>query len=151
MLFRSLVAQAAISRILYSMARDKKLPGILSKVHPKFQTPYVSTLLVAGISLVVTVVFASKIDGLASLVNFGALTAFLFLHLSVINYFMIKQKSKNYFSHLVLPLIGLAIIGFVWFSLDPTSKQLGFIWMAIGIVYMIGLKIFKKDSSLNVD
>lgn len=147
----ALVAQAAISRILYSMARDKKLPNILSKVHPKYQTPYISTLLVAGISLVVTVVFASKIDSLASLVNFGALTAFLFLHLSVINYFIIKQKSKNYFSHLVLPIIGLVIIGFVWFSLDPTSKQLGFIWMAIGIVYMIVLKLFKKDSSLNVD
>lgn len=147
----ALVAQAAISRILYSMARDKKLPGILSKVHPKFQTPYISTLLVAGISLIVTVFFASKIDGLASLVNFGALTAFLFLHISVINYFIIKKKSKNYLNHLVFPLIGFLIIGFVWYSLDPTSKQLGFIWMAIGIVYMIYLKLTKKDSTLNVE
>lgn len=147
----ALVAQAAISRILYSMARDKKLPKILSKVHAKFQTPYVSTLLVAVISLVVTVGFASQIDSLASLVNFGALTAFLFLHLSVINYFMRKQKSKDYLNHLVLPLIGFVIIGYVWFNLDPTSKKLGFVWMAIGIVYMIYLKLTKKDSTLNVD
>ncbi|WP_245917517.1 APC family permease [Bacillus canaveralius] len=147
----ALVAQAAISRILYSMARDKKLPGVLSKIHPKFQTPYISTLAVAGISLVVTVFFASKIDGLASLVNLGALTAFLFLHISVINYFIRKKKSKDYLNHLLFPVIGLFIIGFVWYSLDATSKQLGFIWMAIGIVYMIYLKLVKKDSSLNVE
>ncbi|MEH7299693.1 APC family permease [Neobacillus drentensis] len=147
----ALVAQAAISRILYSMARDKKLPKILSKVHPKYQTPYVSTFLVATISLVVTIGFASQINSLTSLVNFGALTAFLFLHLSVINYFVRKQKSKDYLNHLVFPLIGFVIIGYVWFNLDPTSKKLGFVWMAIGIIYMIYLKLAKKDSTLNVE
>ncbi|APH06903.1 APC family permease [Bacillus weihaiensis] len=147
----ALVAQAAISRILYSMARDKKLPGILSKVHPKFKTPYASTILVAIISLIVTTIFASTINSLASLVNFGALTAFLFLHLSVINYFIRKQKSKDFFNHLLMPIIGFVIIGYVWFSLDPTSKQLGFIWMAIGLAYMVYLKIAKKDSSLGDD
>ncbi|WP_254842682.1 APC family permease [Bacillus sp. MRMR6] len=133
------------------MARDKKLPKILSKVHKKYQTPYISTLLVAGISLVVTLGFASQINSLASLVNFGALTAFLFLHLSVINYFIRKQKSKDYLNHLVFPLIGFVIIGFVWYSLDPTSKMLGFGWMAVGIIYMIYLKLAKKDSNLNVE
>ncbi|MGG3564919.1 APC family permease [Neobacillus rhizosphaerae] len=147
----ALVAQAAISRILYSMARDKKLPKILSKVHPKYQTPYVSTFLVAAISLVVTIGFSSQINSLTSLVNFGALTAFLFLHLSVINYFVRKQKSKDYLNHLVFPLIGFVIIGYVWFNLDPTSKKLGFVWMAIGIIYMIYLKLAKKDSTLNVE
>ncbi|MFD1739478.1 APC family permease [Bacillus salitolerans] len=147
----ALVAQAAISRILYSMARDKKLPKILSKVHPKFQTPYASTLVVAVISLIVTTVFASKIGSLASLVNFGALTAFLFLHISVIYYFLKKQKSKDFFNHLILPGIGLLIIGFVWFSLDATSKQLGFIWLGLGILYMIYLKLAKKDSSISED
>ncbi len=147
----ALVAQAAISRILYSMARDKKLPGILSKVHPTFKTPYVSTILVAAISLIVTIFFASNIGSLASLVNFGALTAFLFLHISVIYYFLIKQKSKNYIKHLLLPVIGFLIIGFVWLSLDVTAKQLGFIWIAIGLVYMIYLKFAKKGANLSDD
>lgn len=147
----ALVAQAAISRILYSMARDRKLPKVLSKVHPKFKTPYVSTLLVAVISLLVTAFFASHIGALASVVNFGALSAFLFLHASVVIYFIKKQKSKDYFKHLVLPLIGFIIIGYVWISLDPLSKQLGFIWLGIGIVYLIVLKVFKKDTSLDLD
>ncbi|MEH7883915.1 amino acid permease [Bacillus sp. JJ1609] len=147
----ALVAQAAISRILYSMARDRKLPKVLSKVHPKFKTPYVSTLLVAGISLLVTALFASHIGALASVVNFGALSAFLFLHASVVIYFIKKQKSKDYFKHLVLPLIGFIIIGYVWISLDPLSKQLGFVWLGIGIVYLIVLKVFRKDTSLDLD
>jgi amino acid transporter len=147
----ALVAQAAISRILYSMARDRKLPKILAKVHPKFKTPHVSTLLVAAISLVVTAFFASQIGALASVVNFGALSAFLFLHASVVIYFIKKQKSKDYFKHLVLPVIGFIIIGYVWISLDPLSKQLGFIWLGIGIVYLILLKVFKKDTSLDLD
>lgn len=147
----ALVAQAAISRILYSMARDKKLPKILSKVHPKFQTPYISTLLVATISVIVTFLFSSKINSLTSLVNFGALTAFLFLHISVINYFIRKKKSHDYLNHLLYPIIGFVIIGYVWFSLDAASKKLGFIWMAIGIIYMIILKVTKKGSGLNVE
>ncbi|EPY11501.1 APC family permease [Paenibacillus alvei] len=147
----SLVAQAAISRILYSMARDKKLPGILAKVHSKYQTPYVSVLIVAAISLIVTLSFSSHIASLSSLVNFGALTAFLFLHLSVINYFLRKLKSKDYLNHLLYPLIGLVIIGYVWYSLDAASKQFGFIWMGIGIVYMIYLKLTKKDASIAGD
>ncbi|MBZ9536627.1 MULTISPECIES: APC family permease [Bacillaceae] len=147
----ALVAQAAISRILYSMARDRKLPKFLSKIHPKFKTPYASTLVVAVISLIVTAFFSSKINSLASVVNFGALSAFLFLHASVVIYFIKKQKSKDYVRHLVLPLIGFAVIGYVWINLDPLSKKLGFIWLAIGIVYLILLKVFKKDTSLDLE
>ena len=147
----ALVAQAAISRILYSMARDRKLPKMLAKVHPKFQTPYISTLLVAVISLAVTGFFASRIGELASVVNFGALSAFLFLHVSVIVYFIKKKKSKNYFKHLILPLIGFVVIGYVWINLDSLSKTLGFTWLAIGIVYLIVLKLTKKDTNLNLE
>lgn len=146
----ALVAQAAISRVLYSMARDRKLPKLLSKVHPKFQTPYVSTILVAIISLIVTAFFANRIGELASVINFGALSAFLFLHVSVIVYFIKKKKSKNYFKHLVLPLIGFVIIAYVWWNLDALSKQLGFVWLAIGIVYLIFLKLTKRDTKLNL-
>ena len=39
-----LAAQAAISRIIFSMSRDRALPKGLSKVHPRYQTPYVAQL-----------------------------------------------------------------------------------------------------------
>ncbi|MET1250171.1 APC family permease [Sporolactobacillus sp. STCC-11] len=147
----ALVAQTAISRILYSMARDRKLPHILAKVHPKYKTPYVSTILVAVISLIVTTIFASQIGKLASVVNFGALSSFLILHIAVINFYLRKKQSKQYFKYLVMPIIGFLIIGFVWWNLDSLAKTLGFTWLAIGIVYLIFLKIFGKSVEITDD
>lgn len=147
----ALVAQTAISRILYSMARDRKLPHILAKIHPKFKTPYISTILVAVISLIVTTIFASQIGKLASVVNFGALSSFLILHIAVINFYLRKKQSKQYFKYLVMPIIGFLIIGFVWWNLDPLAKTLGFTWLAIGIVYLIFLKIFGKKIEITDD
>lgn len=46
----AIAAQAAVSRILFAMARDGKLPAVLAKIHPRYKTPYVSTLVVAAIS-----------------------------------------------------------------------------------------------------
>jgi amino acid transporter len=146
-----LVAQAAISRILFSMSRDGFLPKPLAKVHHKYKTPYVSTIFIAIISLIITLGFAAAIQQLAELINFGALSAFLVLHITVIYYFMIKKKSKQYFKHLVLPLIGLAIIGFVWFSLPALAMKIGIAWVAVGIIlYFVITKVLKRDAKLEV-
>ena len=145
----ALVAQAAISRIIYSMARDRKLPHVLSKIHHKFKTPYIATYVVAAISFIVTMFFSAQIGQLVSIINFGALSAFLILHISVINYYIRKQKSTNYFGHLVLPAIGFLVIAFVWFNLDPMAKKLGFIWLGIGVLYFIYLKYIRKDVNIN--
>lgn len=147
----ALVAQAAISRVLYSMARDRKLPAFLSKVHPKYKTPYASTLLVAAISVVVGLVFISRTGLLTSFVNFGALTAFLFLHVSVFVHYVIKNGSRDYWNHLVLPLVGFLIIGYVWFSLAPQAKELGLSWLAIGVIITIGFALKGKDASIHLE
>src|SRR5699024_3008072 len=118
----ALVAQAAISRVLYSMARDNKLPKFLAKVHPKYRTPHMSTLLVAAISIVLGFVFIGGIDTLATLVNFGALSAFLLLNVSVFYHFIIKKKRGDYWNYLILPFIGFIIIGFVWINFASLTK-----------------------------
>lgn len=87
----SLVAQAATSRLLFAMARDKQLPSFLSKVNPKHQVPVNATLLVALLSLALGIYMAERSNGielLSTLVNFGALTAFLVLHVSVVVHFI---------------------------------------------------------------
>jgi len=132
-----LVAQAAISRLLYSMSRDKMMPSFLSKVHPIYQTPYMSTILVALISISIGAIIS--MDQLTSMVNFGALTGFIFLHIAVIWHFVIKQKktdAKSLFQYLLLPLCGLVIIGYVWLNLQVNAKITGFAWLAIGLVYV---------------
>ena len=148
----ALVAQAAVSRILFAMARDKQLPAILAKVHPRLKTPYVSTLFVALISLVAGLWFNGNIDNLSRLVNFGALMGFLVLHIAVINHYIIRQKSRNFLRYLVLPLIGFCIIGFVIYEMDWEAKVLGLSWLAIGVMYYLVMRlVLKRNVQLDME
>lgn len=147
----ALAAQAAISRVLYSMSRDKKLPTVLAKVHPKFQTPYISTIVVAVISLAVGLLFQSQISYLTTLVNFGALTSFLLLHISVVYYYMIRKKSKQIVKHLILPSIGFAVILYVLYGMDIAAIKLGSIWITIGLIYLAILTLFFKQKPTSID
>jgi amino acid transporter len=140
----AMVAQAAVSRVLFAMARDGKLPRILGKVHPRYMTPYVSTLAVSGVSLLAGLLFANRIDDLASIVNFGALSSFVFLHLSVINHYFLRKRSGEWLRHLLLPLAGMLIIVYVLYEMDRAAKILGMCWIAIGVAYYFVLSLWAK-------
>jgi amino acid transporter len=141
----AMAAQAAVSRILFAMARDGKLPAILAKVHPRYKTPYVSTLAVAVVSLLVGLFFAERVDALTSVVNFGALSGFVLLHLSVIRHYLIRAGSGDWLRHGVFPLAGLLIIVFVLYEMDRAAKILGACWIALGGLYYLVLAFwFKK-------
>jgi amino acid transporter len=131
----AMAAQAAVARVLFAMARDGKLPALLAKVHARFKTPYVSTIGVAVVSLLVGLLFAARIDDLTVIVNFGALSGFVLLHLSVINHFWVRQRSGRWLRHLLCPVLGLSIILFVLYEMDRSAKILGGCWIAIGVVY----------------
>ncbi len=131
----AMAAQAAVARVLFAMARDGKLPAFLAKVHPRFKTPYVSTVGVAIVSLFVGLLFAARIDDLTVIVNFGALSGFVLLHLSVINHYWFRQRTGRWLRHLLCPLLGLSIILFVLYEMDRSAKILGACWIAIGVVY----------------
>ena len=131
----AMAAQAAVARVLFAMARDGKLPALLAKVHPRFKTPYVSTIGVAVVSLVVGLLFAARVDDLAVIVNFGALSGFVLLHLSVINHYWVRERSGRWLRHLLCPLLGLSIILFVLYEMDRSAKILGGCWIAVGVVY----------------
>jgi len=147
----AMAAQAAVSRILFAMARDGKLPAILAKVHPRFKTPYISTMAVAGISLAAGLLFAERIDDLARVVNFGALTGFVLLHLSVINHYLIRGRSGDWLRHLVFPLIGMLIIVYVLYEMDRAAKILGLGWIVIGAFYYLVLTLWiKKPVALKI-
>jgi amino acid transporter len=126
------------------MGRDGKLPAVLARVHPRFRTPYISTLLVAGISVAVGLLFANRVDELTRIVNFGALTGFLLLHLAVIRHHIIQGGSRNWLHHLLMPLAGFAVIGYVLYEMDRAAKIMGATWIAVGILYFAVLSLVLK-------
>jgi len=80
------------------------------------------------------------LEVLSSLVNFGALTAFMVLHITVIAYYFFSKKERSpqgILNYLILPLVGLLIIGFVWANLNAHAKTLGFIWLGVGFVILL--------------
>ncbi len=147
----AMAAQAAVARILFAMARDGKLPAVLAKIHPRFKTPYWSTLFVGAVSLGVGLVFATRIDDLARIVNFGALSGFLLLHLSVINHYILRRRSRDWLRHLVCPLAGLVVIAYVLYGMDYSAKIFGACWIGIGIVYYVVLSfVLKRNVALEI-
>jgi amino acid transporter len=136
----ALTAQAATARLIYSMARDGMLPKPLAHVGAKRQAPDRAILLTAGITLALGLFLVNQLELLTSMVNFGALTGFLALHLSVVIYFIVGQRSRRWFRHLVVPVIGFAIVGYVLVNAQLNAKIAGLTWMAVGLVTVLILK-----------
>ncbi|MFJ7314584.1 APC family permease [Pseudomonas sp. NPDC098747] len=144
----AVTSQSAVSRLLFGMARDGKLPKILAKVHPKHNTPYVSIYLVAVLSLVICYLFINSVDTLTSLVNFGALSGFMLLHLTVINYYWRRQKSGQVVRHLICPVVGFIIVAAIMVNMGVDAQKLGLIWIALGLVYLFFLNKLSANTAL---
>jgi amino acid transporter len=151
----SLVAQAATSRLLFAMARDRQLPGFLAKVHPTRRVPVNATLVVALISLALGLYMTTRDDygigTLSTLVNFGALTAFLFLHVSVVVHFVVRRKSRDWWRHLVVPVIGFAILLYVLINAKLAAQALGLGWLMLGLVLMGVLLATGREPELKAE
>ncbi|MAR72800.1 MULTISPECIES: APC family permease [unclassified Halomonas] len=129
----SLVAQIATARILYSMGRDRLLPAPLARVHPRFKTPYVSALLVGAVSIVAGIAFMQQLALLTSIVTIGALTAFIILNITTLYYFVFKKKAANPFLHILCPLLGLAVVGYIWSGFESYTVLIGLAWAVVGV------------------
>jgi amino acid transporter len=147
----SLVAQNATARLLFSMARDRTLPPFLAHVNEKRRVPERAVLLVAAVSLILGLFFVGQIEFLSTLVNFGALFAFLTLHVSVAVYHLVKRRQRTYGMHLVVPLLGFVIIGYVLWNADPDAKIGGTVWLVIGVVVVVVRKLTGRSITLNLD
>jgi APA family basic amino acid/polyamine antiporter len=77
-----LVFQLGQTRIFFSMSRDGLLPPVFRKLHPRFRTPYLSTILIG----VIVAAFATvaNIDEMVDLTNIGTLFAFILVCTGII-------------------------------------------------------------------
>jgi amino acid transporter len=147
----ALVGQAATARLLFAMARDGKLPRALAHVHPGRRIPDRALFLVSAVSLILGLFFVGQVALLSSLVNFGALFSFLMLHVSVVVYFLVKQRTHRFAAHLLSPTLGFGIIAFVLVNADTNANVGGLLWLAIGALILVDLMLRGRAAELTLD
>jgi APA family basic amino acid/polyamine antiporter len=134
-----LVFQLGQPRIFFSIARDGLLPPVFAKVHPRFKTPHVTTILtgvvVGGFAAVMS------IDEMVDLTNIGTLFAFVLVCVGII---ILRYKDpdrhrpfKVPFGAWPLPILGAVSCVFLMYYLPPTSWWRFVAWLMIGLsVYL---------------
>ncbi|MBO0810496.1 MAG: APC family permease [Microlunatus sp.] len=135
--FSALVAQAAVSRLMYGMARDRRLPSILGRLGQRSHTPRNAILLSAIVTLVIAILAALRSDGLdvlSSMVTVGAMVAFLFLHASVVGYYVVGRRTDSPIPHVLVPVIGVAIVLIALVLASRLALIIGAVWFVIGLV-----------------
>jgi amino acid transporter len=144
----ALTAQAATARLLYGMARDGKLPRVLAHVNEKHKVPERAIMLVAAITLVMGVFMVDKLEFLTSMVNFGALLGFLLLHVSVVAHYVWRQGSRDWLRHMISPVLGFLIIGYVMWNAELNAKIAGLCWLLAGLALFMTLRLMGRSTEL---
>jgi APA family basic amino acid/polyamine antiporter len=123
------------TRIFFVMSRDGLLPEVLSKVHPKWRTPYVVTAITGCVVAVAAAFF--PVGQLADISNAGTLYAFMMVAVSVMLLRRRDPLRPRKFRVPALWLIGpLTIVGCVFLFLNLPFEAMIMLpaWTAIGIV-----------------
>jgi APA family basic amino acid/polyamine antiporter len=141
--FGSVVAQTAVllvfqlgqPRILFAMSRDGFLPPIFARVHPRYGTPHVSTIL-TGV-LVGGVASFVSLDEMVDLTNIGTLFAFILVCIGVtILRFKDPGRARPFrvpFGPLLLPGLGvLSSAGLALYLPAPTWRRF-IVWLVVGL------------------
>ena len=131
-----LVMMLSAPRVFLAMSRDGLLPpGFFAAVHPRFQTPWKSTILVG--LFVGTLAGFLPIDTLLHLTNIGTLFAFVVVCAAVLVMRRINPSAERPFRCPLVPIVPVLGIGsclMLMFSLPPMNWLRLFGWLAIGLV-----------------
>jgi len=123
------------TRLIFAMCRDALLPMSLAKVHPKYRTPWLITVIV---TIVVAIVAGlTPVGVLEEMVNIGTLSAFVLVSIGVV---MLRKKRpdlKRSFTVPLspwLPILSAVICGYLMLNLSVETWLRFLIWLAIGFV-----------------
>lgn len=132
-----LVMLLAQPRIFYAMSRDGLLPPVFGKVHPKYQTPYISTIITGTVAMVVAGLF--PIGLLGELVSIGTLLAFVIVSAGIL---VLRYRSPNLHRPFRTPLVPLVPILSILICGYMMSGLPGDTWLRLAIWLVLGLAIY---------
>jgi APA family basic amino acid/polyamine antiporter len=122
-------------RIFFAMSRDQLLPAGVSRVHPKFRTPYITTIITCVI--VAAVAGFVPINVLGEMTSIGTLFAFVVVSLAVIVLRIKRPEARRPFrvpgGH-VIPTLGVLACAYLMVSLSVMTWVRFLGWLDIGIV-----------------
>lgn len=143
-----LVLLTGMPRILYSMSNDGLLPPVVGKVHKKYRTPHITTIIVGSIVAIISGLF--PIDLIGELVSMGTLLAFAMVCISIM---LLRIKRPDMDRPFKTPFVffvgsaGTAGCLYLMISLPGST------WVRLGVWTVIGLLIYflygRKHSKLN--
>ena len=122
-------------RIFFSMSRDGLLPAVFGKVHPRFQTPYITTIVTGAVAALVAGFF--PIGLLGELVSIGTLLAFVIVCAGVM---VLRYQRPNiprpFRTPMVptVPILGILICGYMMYGLPKDTWIRLLVWMAVGLL-----------------
>jgi basic amino acid/polyamine antiporter, APA family len=130
-------------RIFFTMANDGLLPAVFKKVHPKFKTPYMSTMIVGVIAMVLAGLF--PIGVLSKLVSLGTLLAFTSVCLAIL---ILRKKQPDTHRPFrtpftpFIPILGIVSCLGITAFLNIYAWVTMIVWLAIGLVvyFTYGMK-----------
>jgi APA family basic amino acid/polyamine antiporter len=140
-----------ISRLAFSLGNHRLVPSALSRIHPRFKTPYISIILfsIIAILLLIPGFFTTDVfKNMGALYAVGSLLAFMFAHASILSLRIRKSELPRPFKlgwnikvngH-ELPIsaiLGLAALTVIWVIIlitQPYSRWVGLAWMVGGLI-----------------
>jgi basic amino acid/polyamine antiporter, APA family len=134
-----LVLMLGQPRIFYSMSNDGLLPPVFAKVHPRFRTPYISTILTGSVAFILAGIL--PISVLSELVSIGTLLAFTIVCIGIIVLRKTRPEIPRPFRTPWVPLIpilgaGVCLVQMISLPFDTWLRLL--IWMGIGfLIYFL--------------
>jgi APA family basic amino acid/polyamine antiporter len=131
-----LVLMLSAPRVLLAMARDGMVPAsFFADVHPRFRTPWKSTILIGA--FVATMTGFLPIDALLLMTNIGTLFAFMIVCAAVFIMRRTNPDAKRPFRaplYPMVPILGVSSCLMLMFSLPVENWYRLIVWMAIGLV-----------------